>query len=687
MKTMHMICPVGQRAAAVVMPIQALFEHDRDLAQTPCRFTLLHTGLDDGRIKKTRDACAAWIERHIPGASIAEPRLFPASATDVRSLWAGDEALYLNANGGMNWQIASLALHLPLETTCIASDSQRLYRWGLADDIARGADFPLPDLGLEGYLLLDDQIMVQQAPGPSKTLSAPVREALRLAGAERGWRVTLKGESASAWGYLLQEHVVYVRERRGRLYLVLDLCSGHPRIGSDPKTALQRYRIVGALVSEIRYGSVIVSDIPSMRTRALADGVEAMAPEDLGAWLAGRPRKPKRLLPVGLGPEGNAAQGPFAKLLALTARRPASPQPAGQPPAEELHVCLGDNTAPTLRLAMTGRYNPIRLWYDDQSPQIRYLAGQFKDVVRQVRPDIEVTLHKTDHRGAGIVEAYAAGLAGQANVTPGTKLQAVALAAAARRAGAAGRVASIGSDRVVRLAAPGAPADAAPLDQLPLETLLRVQIPPFAERHDQWASPELWRWVMAKLADTGLVMGGTPSLLDMRVKSTGQGSIKAFSRHEGAGPRITRNLDGAVFPVEDQALREGGFWWEYAVAQALHEHLCTPVFTQVTWDWCDQHRPGTFMSELDIVFTLHGETWAVSCKTSKDPLNVLPVKSEAERRLGRMTHSCLAVPHNDMRDAGRALNGVLILTPAVLDNGRRLEEAMQAFREAKRTMK
>ncbi len=671
---MQMICPVGQRATAVITPIKTLYDKKQEIFNDGCRFTLLHTGSPDGPIKQARDKCEQWILKNIHNAKVDSPRLFPENAQEVTSLVNSSGPLYFNTNGGMHWQIAFLSLFLPGATICIASDDRQLYRWPLLADIGDAESFDLMDLGLETYLSLDDQIVVKKKHGKqNQYLSDKVNRELSKIKQTYQWTVSLKQDRESRWENVLNEHIIMIHERYGSLALLLDLCDSHDQIKEDKIKSHERYRILNALVGMIRYKMVIVTDNPTIKKRAITDGIEVIAPNEIGSWRDKGPEKTKDIMP------DNA----FASLLNYpfkTSQHEDITQAASPVIHWPLDVCLGDNPAPTLRLALTGRYSPIRLWYDGKSRRIKYLASLFKKILAEEYPSIAIDLKETDHRGKGIVNA-GDNMDGEINITPGTKMQAIALCAAARKICRVNHVSSIDKNAIRYLNPETTEKTGVPLlSELPMKTLLRIQIPPFSDQQDSLLGQDLWAWIMKNLAN-GLLSLGKIDLFNLKLNNK-----NAFVRTKEKNT-IQRRSDGKIFEVPEDALaKDGGFWWEYVVAQALRNQLKkVQVFTQVKWSWMYRTDPGIFMSELDVVFTKDGGVWAVSCKTSKETKNILPLKSEAERRLGRMVHCCLAVPHNDMENSGESINGVLILTPVILNDGEKLRRAMDTFSEGKRT--
>lgn len=673
---MHMICPVGQRATAIVIPIKAFFEENHTIDKTSCRFTLLHTNSKDDLVKKVRDKCADWIKINVNGAIIDPPRIFPANEQEVGDLISDDESLYFNANGGMAWQTSYLSLLLPERTMCIASDYQKLYHWPLLEDVEKAESCALSDLGLDTYLSLDDQISIKKRNKQNDSLSTEVRNALKEIGEDYRWSVTFKNKAASNWQSILTPHVILVKERCGRLILLLDLCNGHSEISSNQKKALERYRTLNTLINEIRYETVLVTDNRLILKRAIADGISVIKIEEIKDWLNRQPKKPKSTIPDGGKTKSNDKNNPFSILKTLNIMEERSVNRDITPPSfKPLHVCLGDNTTPTLRLAMTGKYSPIMLWYDAGSKQIDYLADIFKKIVIKALPSIEVILNETDHRGKGILSAYSDKLNGHVNITPGTKMQSIALSVAARKANNMNNVTSIMGSNVTGVISSSQKMSC---EQLPLETLLSIQIPPFSEKKDSQSGRNLWEWIMKQLANGALSLGTTPYLLDMKYNGR-----KAFRRIAGNNSSICCVSDRKIHNLIEADALEGGFWWEYTVAQSIKDQLQITVFTQVKWHWPDSSR--NFMSELDVIFTMGGDTWVVSCKTEKEFRNVLPLKSEAERRLGRFVHCCLAVPHTNINERGKSVNGVLLLTPEILINGTELKKVMNTFSEKKRT--
>ncbi len=701
-KRIHLLSCVGTRPLALVSPTATLMAY-RGWSPESTTITLLTKKYTSGHGK----TASQWLSARFPGLNV---RIFDFDEYKpcLQKLIEPRDEVYFNTNPGMNWQIAFVSQHLPVEKTFLfGSDYDRLYLWPLGQDIAgsRTQTCELGDLGMEGYNVLSPELHIDiQDRAPSGFSCTKLRERICRNRERPFFALTLTGESRKRPSVLNWEEIMgrllWVRERRGMLYLLFDLqplnfrssktfCSrskdcpaykAPPHIpenhGLESRNLL---RLVMALFSPLSYIHTIVTNEKALAERCFIEGIDCIFQEDQEAreyeieeWIAGR-----RL--------------PAVKSLLPPATLPATAPPPFRPSERQLFVCVGDNPDTTLQAAQSHQPASIRLFYDAGTPRIKDRSCRIQEFLRQRYPETNVALLPTDHLGRGIMTTIARVKGNFAvNVTPGTKWQGVALALAARRAGAPAYSIVTTWSRIENIQDRG---DSFPVVSTKIEDLLAVQ-PLFVllTDRDTGDQQKLWRFLLAKL-NTG-ELKQTEKIQEITIRSTKE---KAFvftaegMRYAPGGPLFA--IEEAFFTSKG---RGGGYWWEMTTAQAIADRLPgTSVYTQVSWQRPgEKEKPsGVTYSEMDVVFPYGNNIVAVSCKTGRPDLETeaFLIHGEAERRFGRMTLACIAVPANNVQVQGKKVAGeiinksALILTPSILADTARLRNCLEKFIASLRT--
>lgn len=705
-RCVHLIGCVGQRAMAVIMPIKAMIENKLlEMCEDHNAFhiTLLYT--DTEKVKTTLKICEEWLKINVPAAHI-HPLLFAHHYEACEKFFHArdaNEKLYFNVNPGMNWEVAFLSLCAPDHTTCIATDNSKLYLWGITQDTQSARSCDLPDMGTDDYCALDPDIRIIEKSRANDSLSQMVQTQLQATSLNRSFVVIFKDEEKNRQAGYLHGHLVWIKEMKGRLYLLVDICRRRAA-EPDSNTALRdTYRRIKAIIGVIRYSAVVVTDDPLIRDRANTDGIETIAPEEMTGWIERKAIiNPKRIMPESsetavhnaiqrLNPaQTPAPSGHRERLLQFKERvfnesKPATAvrslsenvnqQPERTPVG--LHICLGDNPVPTMRIILTGAYNPVWLWYDKKSKRIRYLASLIENLCREKYPDMALHLAETDHCGKSISAGL--GLVNEkmhVNVTPGTKMQAVSMCAAARQAAKKPVLTSLDKISIVSIAPPS--PEIVSCSNLMLGDLLKVQIPPFAAKKEAGVAGDLWLWLQHELAAGNLMPDASIDRLKYRIKNK---FSRLFQRCDH-GRNFIRLFDKKKFIIENDAAEMHGIWWEYAVAHSIKNALGQETYQQVIWNY-----PGkeSAISELDVVFSYGSYICVVSCKTGWDSVDTFAVAGEAQTRFGRMTLSFLAVPFINKTYGGTIMNDVMILTPEILNDGEKLKATIDGFAASRHT--
>lgn len=688
---MHLITCVGQRAMAVVFPVKALLENKLlcVAAGETQIVTLLYTHSD--KIKSEMTICVDWFRKALPHAAIrCVPFEHVSDLYDARIRDVSDEHndLYFNVNPGMNWEVAFVSLCLPEKTNCIATDNNRLYLWSISEDTRAAQSFDLPDLGIKAYCEVDAEISLNIEDGINPKLSPQARLALVSSDLYQSFSVAFHNKEKNHQAQLLNNHLVWVKETKGRLYFLVDLCNRPPG-DTDFKTLSNRdrYRRIMTMMGVIRYTAAIVADDKLLLVRAATDGVEAITPKDIPSWIQREKAiNPKRIMPKDKVHTRHAANSalnkPFGHLKDfIKVKCPGNPPGATSAAADSfpktaqnsalsvpLHICLGDNSAPTLRAILAGSHRRIMVWYDEQSSRIKALA----DMIIKSYPDKKITLQKTDHRGSHITDAVSRETEAVClNVTPGTKMQAVCLCAGARRNGAAPLLVSIAGSSVASLVPPG--ETVMPCRNLSVDEIIKIQVAPFSEKCFVDGSGELWRWLMDGLVSRELISHKDFFKIRYKDRPAFEGSPTTHA--------IIRRTDQKEFMI-GASDDEEGFWWERAVADALERIYPNQVYRQVVWTY---PQTASFMSELDIVFNDGRNICVVSCKTGWNQSDTLDVVSEARARFGRMALCFLAVPFAGKDYSGATINEVKILTPEILSDGVKTKKVVDVFADSFKT--
>lgn len=646
---------VGQRAQPVVSPIYSYLKHYREFEY---EVLLIHT-------KATYDVallCKSVLnDMGVPAAL----KLFSQTADDFRKLLLTNctgECIF-NLNPGMNWQIALSSLLLPESIAVFASDANKLYAWKLGEDVAACEEIALRNIGMHVYQQLNPFIQIEETDGENVYLSHSVKNGLSKSSKSKGFSIVMNDKrfqqcpDITTW---INESLVWVREQRGYLHLLFDLDAMHHR---GPNLCeiqpLNMFRLITSVFDPLNYSVTIITDDKHLLERASVEGIPSILAGDIKKW---------RTKAKESNPKGTLSDKACSRNIKIDIR---------ETKGKTLFVCLGDNVEPTLTaifsfMAMSGDVSQrhIVLFYDEYSSRICFIAKNVEHLVKL--RGYSIALVGTDHRGKDII-SYVASLNEQEsffNITPGTKMQTVALSVAARKISRGNRVFSIdGKDTRLVLE-----STTFPLQTPSVEDVITCLIPP--QKDDTMpdtAGDGLWENILDCLCKGKLTIGIKGSLVDNKQHA-------AFETIDQK--KVKSIITGQEFSVNSGESLKGGFWWEETAAFALREKLGVKTRVNVKWDWFDTSMQ---YSELDIVFNYLGRICVVSCKTKKRALeqDAIVVRSESDKRFGRFSIAFLAIPWEDSAD--RNICGVKILSPQMLSDRERLISSISDFITEKRT--
>ncbi len=692
-----LITCVGMRALAAVTPLQTW------LTTVPQTGRLDVVLLSTRQSKAEVDKITAWFAHAYPGIPVRSAD-FDASPGSIADLCRGMTSVYYLVNPGMSHQVAAMALVLPLNTRCLASDNAQLYEWPLTGNIRHAKKSVLRDLGVEAASLLLHERRFECNWGQNrKTLAPSVLTAMKGLQRPGTWTLRFLGSRAQEVvpgddvSREISHRIIWVTESTGRLFVLFDLTNeAASKRGRNAKSwLLQTYRAIVA-ESENAFVPFVVADRSSVIERARIDRVDCLDISNpsvslelaISGFAAGELLPtPKRTIPT-------AIRRQAGELLDIKNATP--PIVRG---TRILFTGMGDNVLPTLKALLSADANGTSVVFvDRKTPYIVWCAKRMRDVLRPR----QVHLVGTDHLGSGMLEwirSHSDGGDCEFNVTPGSKTMALALAVAARTTNRRESVCSLLRSRaqddvaesVVRV------LDGAvirPAQEPTLSELIRCHIPPQEHQGDELYKLALWKRVLEGLASGQIVAADCL----MRLRGSGDGF---FVRQNRTAPLfVTVGFPGRApekyelsppFFDEDNS---AGIWWEAVVANAFHDSgIASETFWQYTWAWPpDSEHAGSPLSELDVICRIGGEIVAVSCKAQRK-MHVetwaASVLAEARLRFGRLPLCFIAVPFEEdarkRRMKGLEVGNVDVLTPSILNNPNELRKAIDNLRARLRT--
>ncbi|MCX7634123.1 MAG: hypothetical protein N2Z74_00060 [Syntrophales bacterium] len=693
MKTdqLFIISCVGMRPLAVANPIATLVDHWGSAVRE------VHL-LPTDQTRNHGETVARWLEKRFPSLTVRR-ETFHKDPSWLAAILRDAETVIFHADPGMNWQIAWLGMNLPPGRTLVSyADFDKLYLWPLGEDISSPQTvLDLQDVGLEDYgYLSGDRYFVVVDSVPYYGACSDLRGMLCHKKGGVFFQLVPKEEDG---GPLLPQpllnvvhsRLLWVRERRGMLYLLFDLrrerrfCyqEGCPYRPPPPEkkewVKLEHrdlFRLILALFPPLSYSLSVITDDEGTGKRCQVEGIPCLKSRDLKTiqnWIEGiNLPSPKAVLPW--EPTPTCVPQPF------------------RPSELNLFCAVGNNPDPTIQAVRSHQPCSAGLFYDKNAPRLRDQALRLQALLAKEYPDRNFPLLPTDHLGRGIVRQMK-NLPGKymVNVTPGTKAQGLALAVVAKGAGMPvysidkGRVVNLLDDRDYRTVRPTTLRDL--LEAMPLTVEER---PP-----DDANLAPLWRLLLKHLAAGRLALAPeAPEDLE-KIILVPEGS-KAFT--------VTPDGSGYVYggrpnqPVEiPRAYAEGkpkGFWWEETAAQAIADALPqSTVKRGLKWQRSQGGGlPGyEIHTEMDIAFDYDGHIVAVSCKAGKVDFmtETFLIRAEATGRFGRFALPCVAVPY--MKQGKKRLpedlmiKDALILTPVILADAGRLKSALDHFIACRQT--
>ncbi|MCX7858221.1 MAG: hypothetical protein N2513_09660 [Deltaproteobacteria bacterium] len=692
---------VGTRPLAVINPIYT-FIKSYNLALDNVEIILFFTE----RTQKTSKECENWFEEVFNRIKV---RSLPFNkkdiSTKINSIAAGKEAIYFNVNPGMNWEVALLTYHLPLDTICFYGDFKYLYVWRLKEDVKKATTIELFSLGWETYNRFSDKVFFKRY-GINEGLSENLRDLLRQNNIYEHFEVEIKSRVPGELMSFIKERLVWASERHGNVYLLFDFQFSEEleKLTDDKAKELRKdynlfYRAITEIFDPLNFDLTFVMDDFFLAERAKVDryrvilrkkGEEADWKSKVLKWIKNPEFYPKRIMHFDLKKEVSNWFG-------------ASVSRKGN-----LCVCIGDNVSPTLKAILSHNASTIWLFYDKNSTIIKSLAENLKKLFLGKGKIIHTI--PTDNKGSGIVDFIKTNLENlkdlQINITPGTKSQTVALVQAAKNIKRPEAVFSIDGEWVRNLVSDDvvcgtiSPDPDLVIDSLLLNLKSSLQPP----------KVEAFSHLMKALSEKK-IRGNLSKILDLTIEKRGffrKKETKVFEivdfPTDSKTAIIKCTLDNQSYEIDKIIIEDErtGVWWEAAVAYSLEKALNVKVLWGVTWNWPqkskktgDQQQESKktkyFFSELDVVFKYKEYICCVSCKTGSRRLKELTryeILSEARKRFDRFALPMIALPFDksgEKKWEGLIEDGVLHITPTLLANEERLKKAIDHFITFKRT--
>ncbi|HON86485.1 MAG TPA: hypothetical protein PK864_10755 [Syntrophorhabdaceae bacterium] len=670
---------VGQRGLAVISPIYTLIS-SFDLDPEDISITLFVSD----ETEKTGEDCREWLEDIFSGIRV---NVLPFSTENlghiIKALTDYAETVCFHANPGMRWEIANIAMHLPLETNCVYSDFKDLYIWKMNEDTINARSTEILDIGLETYNRFN-RINFFEYEGINNGLNENLKMLLYECGFDSHFLAYGNDISRDEdIALFIKNRLVWVREKHGYIYLLFDFQKTADREKDNSNAYyLDMYRAVTKIFDPLNFNLTIITNDYYIKERAAIDGVgfyfvskrHESWKSRVMEWLRGEVIfAPKRVI--------------HQKLITDMPEK----ESFGNKDFEGsscLFVCLGDNIETTLKAILSHNLKNVILFYDRYSKKIAYFAKRVKDIYE----DFEIMLVPTDNRGSGIlntIESLFKNLENiDINITPGTKSQTIALVQGARRINRTDSLYSIDNDIIRNLVNPSYFSE---VQSPSIEGLIECNMAPYIGSSEIPDIP-VFLLIMKGLAKRKIM--SHKSILEITANGSPVFLENRYSYDENYC-ELTCSLDGKTYSFPTYFLNEkiGGIWWEATVAYTLKKNLTDFILWGAAWHWPDSDPDDDrYFTELDIVFRWENHICVVSCKSgviigSKNTTR-LAVKSEAEKRFGRFALPFVAIPFDRYKGkdyGGLIEDGVMYLTPSVLIDGNRLAGAIESFINSKRT--
>lgn len=622
--------------------------------------------------------CLDWLKNQHPDLELAPTVYFQDSTAFWSELAKNADDLYLNVNPAMQWQVALACLRLPKTTLCLASDHTHCYLWKLTDDIQKCSETELPNIGLENLVELSEDISLDIRPSErNNRLSREVAECLdTLKSDEKKFLLKLPDKNNHVH-QRINERLIWVDERKGRLRLLLDMTED-----KDNGDLLEDFRLINAVFPPLYYEITIASYNTKIIKRAEVEGLDCIRVTrnkkwhgEISDWVKGhRTVKPKSVVP-----EKSRANLSMFDLSGSIGKSP-------------LFVCMGDNIEPTIKAILSHtEADSVGLFYDKASARIDSLATKLA-LFGKFKYKKKITLLPTDHKGHGMLEKISE-IAPKCktfsvNVTPGTKLQTVALASAARNHAGPDNTFSIyrnnasGTETIRRVVDSQDCAEVASPD---MEDLLDCLIADFKHagrevetETERILSLDLWDKILSDISENKIHPFDSFENFQV-INESYPLEIMPDSMTVKSGNDTTFQLNENFFGKDG-----GGTWWEAVVAHAIKKALGAEVYMQLEWAWPGRpNSKGVHYAEIDVVTTCRKHILAISCKTMKQGADIAAyaIKSETSNRFGRFAIPLLALPHEEIMGeniAGQEKDGVTVLTPSLLTDADNLKKTVES---------
>ncbi|MBP8626917.1 MAG: hypothetical protein KBI10_09550 [Syntrophorhabdales bacterium] len=677
---------MGNRPLALISPVNSLMHYK---AYNPQVLSI--SIFFSSKTKNYAMDCKGWLKEMFPGIAV---NLLPFEnnnlSTTIESIASHATTLYFNTNPGMNWQITTLALYLPVTTTAMYADFKDLYLWPLNKDIKEAKRLELKDIGLETYNRFSDKNF-NEKEGINEGLSENLKEFLQKEGFNRHFIVDGRLPEIKDIKDFIRDRLVWVRERHGNIYLLFDF-QGEKGANQQNQT-LSMYRAITDIFDPLNFSiTIIINNTTSrFKERAKVDGISYLYEKDsskwqeqLLKWLKGK----VEIVPKGVIPQ-------MIDRKEAIRQRPSGDKTESSSLKSGLFVCLGDNIEPTLKAIHSHNLKDVYLFYDDRARRIQYLAQNVKDVL----VDYNIIFVPTDNKGSGIMN-YIENKAKDIdridiNITPGTKSQGMMMVQAAKKIGRTDYLYSIDKDSIRSLDNASVSFS---VKSPSIEELLNIGIAPGREKVKLPDFPAIS--IMKGFAEGKIKIH--PNILGLKLKD-GVRLFEILSKDDEGYRELKCNLDGNTYLLNPEFFKEtkSGIWWEVTVAHVLQANLTGKVHWSATWDWPSDREKKTkekdkekepFISELDVVFEYKNHICVVSCKTGRertlDPVEHYALTSEARKRFGRFALPFMAAPfdeHKGKRYDGYIEADIMYLTPSLLIDEERLKKRIDDFIESKKT--
>jgi len=654
---------VGSRALALITPLSSLLRI-KNYQTKDIEIFLLYTSYT----KQIAEDCQKWFEKEFRGIKITL-KAFEKKQDFIEFLCKNKETIYFNVNPGMNWQVAYMSLYLPEKTICLSSDTENLYTWNLMEDIKNCQSYELSDdIDLESYNRFSSHIKINEKDEIKNTLSENITE-LRLI--KKSFRIEfINSDIPQGLQKEINNRLIWAKIYKGHLYLMFNLQSewrNQEEFKKEQARIKDYFRLITVVFDPINYTVTVVSNMKPIIKRAEIEGVDFIDTSknnwqsEITEWIKNeREVVPKKVIPKNLG------HLPFKVSSKL--KEPV------------LFVCVGDNIDTTLKAIHSHHsqkgINSVCIFYDKDSPRISHFAEQIQ---LQLIGTIPSQLIPTDHKGEGIIEKITNFESENVfNITPGTKMQTIALTISARKKGAIQKVYSINKDRIEAIVEEKKNFKVEPSK---VEKIIACQIPPEKGTTDLCLNDELCKIILERLVNKPkLIPSG--DILQLRYK---QGKrLEYFCEKIDEDKNEIKVIStGKVYSTGKVFLEKPGIWWEAVVAWAIKTRLNVSIHWQVKWNWVGKSTTNkdVFYAELDIVFPYKEHIGVISCKTGQGELsleeNAFIVGSEAEKRLGRFALSFIAIPYEGK--SLKTIGKVKVLTPKTLIDGNRLKNSIEEF--------